>query len=144
MPISPKHFKVCQFSNTQAQMVRETSIPAQWLFHWNFLGSGWCYDRNAHKENKRVKGECSLPFFFLIIIRFWVKILSLGYDQCSLQLYGKQQVPKFSWNNCAQSSRKMFMSPKFCINPVLKYNKCPISQISQIFWSYVYHIAKIY
>ena len=38
-----------------------------------------------------------------------------------------RQVPKFSLNNCAQSSKKTFMCPKFCTNPVLKYTKCHIS-----------------
>ena len=37
------------------------------------------------------------------------------------------RVPKFSLNYCAQSSKKMFMCPKFCTNPVLKYTKCHIS-----------------
>ena len=35
-----------------------------------------------------------------------------------------QQVPKFSWNNCAQSSKKTFMCPNFCTNAVLKHTKC--------------------
>ena len=30
-----------------------------------------------------------------------------------------RQVPKFFLNNCAQSSKKTFMYPKFCTNPVL-------------------------
>ena len=34
------------------------------------------------------------------------------------------RVPKFSLNNYAQSSKKTFMSPKFCTNPVLKHTKC--------------------
>ena len=38
-----------------------------------------------------------------------------------------RQVPKFSLNNCAQSSKKTFMCPKFCTNSVLKYTKCHIS-----------------
>ena len=38
-----------------------------------------------------------------------------------------RQVPKFSWNNCAQSCKKMFMCPKFWTNPALKYTKCHIS-----------------
>ena len=38
-----------------------------------------------------------------------------------------RRVPKFSLNNCAQSSKKTFMCPKFCTNPVLKYTQCHIS-----------------
>ena len=38
-----------------------------------------------------------------------------------------RRVPKFFLNNCAQSSKKTFMCPKFCTNPVLKYTKCHIS-----------------
>ena len=38
-----------------------------------------------------------------------------------------QRVPNFFKNNCAQSSKKMFMCPKFCTNPVIKYTKCQIS-----------------
>ena len=38
-----------------------------------------------------------------------------------------RRVPKFSWNNCAQSYKKTFMCPKFRTNPVLKYTKCHIS-----------------
>ena len=38
-----------------------------------------------------------------------------------------RQVPKFSLNSCAQSSKKTFMCPKFRTNPVLKYTKCHIS-----------------
>ena len=38
-----------------------------------------------------------------------------------------RRVPKFSLNNCAQSSKKMFMCPKFCTNPVLNYTKCHLS-----------------
>ena len=37
------------------------------------------------------------------------------------------RVPKFSLNNCAQSSKMAFMRPKFCTNPVLKNTKCHIS-----------------
>ena len=37
------------------------------------------------------------------------------------------RVPKFSLNNCAQSSKKTFMCPKFSTNPVLKYTQCHIS-----------------
>ena len=36
-------------------------------------------------------------------------------------------MPKFSLNNCAQSSKKTFMCPKFRTNPVLKYIQCHIS-----------------
>ena len=39
-----------------------------------------------------------------------------------------QGVLKFSLNNYAQSSKKTFMCPKFCTNPVLKYTKCHISK----------------
>ena len=49
-----------------------------------------------------------------------------------------RRVPKFSLNNCDQSSKKTFMCPEFCTNPVLKYTKC------QIFQSYIYYIAKNY
>ena len=38
-----------------------------------------------------------------------------------------RRVPEFSLSNCAQSSKKTFMCPKFCTNPVLKYTKCHIS-----------------
>ena len=38
-----------------------------------------------------------------------------------------RRVPKFSLNNCAQSSKKTFMCPKFCTNPVLNYTKCHLS-----------------
>ena len=38
-----------------------------------------------------------------------------------------QRVPKFSLYNCAQSSEKTFMCPKFHTNPVFKYTKCHIS-----------------
>ena len=38
-----------------------------------------------------------------------------------------RRVPKFSLNNCAQSSKRTFMCPKFCTNSVLKYTKCHIS-----------------
>ena len=38
-----------------------------------------------------------------------------------------RQVPKFSSNNCAQSSKKAFMCPKFHTTPVFKYTKCHIS-----------------
>ena len=36
-------------------------------------------------------------------------------------------VPKFSWNNCAQSSKKTFMCPNFHTNRILKYTQCHIS-----------------
>ena len=38
-----------------------------------------------------------------------------------------RRVPEFSLNNCAQSSEKTFVCPKFHTNPVLKYTKCHIS-----------------
>ena len=38
-----------------------------------------------------------------------------------------RQVPKFSSNNCAQRSKKMFTCPKFHTNPIFKYTKCHIS-----------------
>ena len=38
-----------------------------------------------------------------------------------------RRVPKFSLNNCAQSSKKTFMCPKFRTNPILKYTKYHIS-----------------
>ena len=38
-----------------------------------------------------------------------------------------RRVPKFSLNNCAQSSKKTFMCPKFLTNPVIKYTRCHIS-----------------
>ena len=40
-----------------------------------------------------------------------------------------RRVPKLSYNNCAQSSKKTFMWPKFRTDPVLKYRyiKCHIS-----------------
>ena len=34
---------------------------------------------------------------------------------------------KFFLNNCAHSSKKTFMCPKFCTNPVLKYTKRHVS-----------------
>ena len=37
------------------------------------------------------------------------------------------RVPKFFLNNCAQSSKKTFMCPKFHTNPVFKDTKCHIS-----------------
>ena len=55
-----------------------------------------------------------------------------------------QLVPKFSLNNCAQSSKKTFMCPKFCTNPELKYTKCHISPNCQIFQGYIYYTAKNY
>ena len=45
----------------------------------------------------------------------------------NLMVTGSRRVPKFSLNNCAQSSKKTFMCPKFHINAVLKYAKCHIS-----------------
>ena len=39
----------------------------------------------------------------------------------------KRRVPKFTLNNCAQSSKKTFICPKFYTNPVLKHTKCHIS-----------------
>ena len=38
-----------------------------------------------------------------------------------------RRVPKFSLNNCAQSPKRTFMSPKFRTNPVLMYTKYHIS-----------------
>ena len=55
-----------------------------------------------------------------------------------------RRVPKFSLTNCAQSSKKTFMCPKFCTNLVLKYTKCRISTNSSNFlklgtFTTVYH-----
>ena len=55
-----------------------------------------------------------------------------------------RRVPKFSLNNCAQSSTKTFMCPKFHTNSVLKYTQCHISTNLSIFLSYIYYIAKNY
>ena len=38
-----------------------------------------------------------------------------------------RQVPKFSLNNCAESSKKTFTCPKFCTNPVSKHTQSHIS-----------------
>ena len=38
-----------------------------------------------------------------------------------------QRMPKFSSNNCAQSSKKTFLCPKGRPNPVSKYTQCHIS-----------------
>ena len=38
-----------------------------------------------------------------------------------------RRVPKFSLNNYAQISKKTYMCPKFCSNPVLKYTQSHIS-----------------
>ena len=38
-----------------------------------------------------------------------------------------RRVPKFSLNNCAPSSKKMFMCLKLRTNPVLKHTQCHIS-----------------
>ena len=52
--------------------------------------------------------------------------------------------PKFSWNNCAQNSKKTFMCPNFYTNRVLSIPNVIFLQICWVFWSYVYYIAKNY
>ena len=53
----------------------------------------------------------------LAIANYWIWLSA----SVASNFIASRQVPKFSLNNCAQSSKKTFMCPKFCTNPILKY-----------------------
>ena len=72
-------------------------------------------------------------FLYTCASMAWTKQIEENHFDVSLvacvpsNFMANRQVPKFSLNNCAQSSKKTFMCPKFCTNSVLKYTKCHIS-----------------
>ena len=73
--------------------------------------------------------SCSKPPWFDIM--YWrlrtMLCMFLATSSVPSKFMANRRVPKFSWNNCAQSSRKTFMCPSIHTNWVLKYTKCHIS-----------------
>ena len=80
-------------------------------------------------------------FFYKVLLQVQKSVLPYCVPSSFI---ANQRVPKFSLNNCAQSSKKTFMCSKFHTNPVFKYTKCHISTNLSNFESYVYYIAKNY
>ena len=74
-------------------------------------------------------GKCALEPTTL-----WLSVYHSNHSVKSLlscvpsNFMANRQEPEFSLNNCAQSSKKTFICPKFRTNPVFKYTKCHISK----------------
>ena len=102
-----------------------------WIRRFTIIISAWWLRTSSKFTWEEVKmstgklGKWSTPK------RVWIRpkysAPSLSRDRRIKMHQSINQVPKFSLNNCAQSSKKTFMCPKFRTNPVLKYTHCHIS-----------------
>ena len=83
------------------------------------------------------------------LINLWLwqviinKIINLA-SYVPSNLMDNRRVPKFLLNNCAQSSKKMFMCPKFRTYSGLKYTQCHIStNLSNFLKLYLQYCQKL-